>query len=223
MMPQGFEWFIVIWMYLRNLIGPIVVFVLVAVIAVMAFRINGRLKRLGDAAAAQTGAGCPANTSPKQADEANAKQAKLQRDLERARLEVDLADAGLTRRERTVLLATCEGMTLAALADDLGVSRSTVGTYSTRAYEKLGVSTREEAQAWLSRRAFAHALADKGLTDGEVEVALMAADGASTADIAQALTLSEAAINSRLQQAYGKLGIHSRANLAGLRDATVSR
>ena len=63
MMSQGFEWFIVIWMYLRNLIGPIVVFVLVAVIAVMAFRINGRLKRLGDAAAAQTGAGCPANTS----------------------------------------------------------------------------------------------------------------------------------------------------------------
>ena len=59
--------------------------------------------------------------------------------------------------------------------------------------------------------------------DAEKIRALMAADGASTADIAQALTLSEAAINSRLQQAYGKLGIHSRADLAGLRDATVSR
>lgn len=223
MMPQGFEWFIVIWMYLRNLIAPIIVFVLVAVIAVMAFRINGRLKRLGDAAAAQAGAGSPANASSKQTDEADVKQTKLQRELERARLEVDLADAGLTRRERTVLLATCEGMTLAALADDLGVSRSTVGTYSTRAYEKLGVSTREEAQAWLRSRSFAHGLADRGLTEAEVETALLAADGVSSADIAKQLVLSEAAVNSRLQQIYGKLGIHGRSELAALREASVSR
>ena len=212
MMPQGFEWVLAAWYYATSVIAPIILFVLAVLVAVKYLR-SGKKQPPAPQSA-------PTSASSVEAD---ANREKLARNLERARLEVDLADAGLTRRERTVLLATCEGMTLAALADDLGVSRSTVGTYSTRAYEKLGVSTREEAQAWLSRRAFAHALADKGLTDGEVEVALMAADGASTADIAQALTLSEAAINSRLQQAYGKLGIHSRADLAGLRDATVSR
>ena len=64
-----------------------------------------------------------------------------------------------------------------------------------------------------------HALSDAGLTDGEVEVALMVADGASTADVAESLVLSEAAVNSRLQQVYSKLGVHSRAELAAMRGA----
>lgn len=212
MMPQGFEWFIVAWYYGTSVIAPIVLFVLAVLVAVKYLR-SGKN---------QPPAPQPAPTLASLV-EADANREKLTRDLERARLEVDLADAGLTRRERTVLLATCEGMTLAALADDLGVSRSTVGTYSTRAYEKLGVSTREEAQAWLHSRSFAHGLTDRGLTEAEVETALLAADGATTSDIAQRLVLSEAAVNSRLQQIYGKLGIHGRSELAALREASVSR
>lgn len=216
MLPTGaYEWVMVIWFYATQVVAPIILFVLAVLVAVKYLRggrgdAKGAALREAEAAAAPTGA------------EADAARERLERDLERARLEVDLADAGLTRRERTVLLAACDGMTLSAIADDLGVTRSTAGTYSTRAYEKLGVSTREEAQAWLSRRAFAHALADRGLTEGEVDAALMAADGASSADIAEKLVLSEAAINSRLQQAYGKLGIHGRPELARLRESVAA-
>lgn len=211
MLPtSALEWFNVIWYYAKSFVAPIILFVLAVLVAVKYLRSGRRDKRAAEQAA-------PA-VSSQAAVEADAARAKLEHDLERARLEVDLADAGLTRRERTVLLALCDGMTLAAIADDLGITRSTAGTYSTRAYEKLGVSTREEAQAWLARCTFAHSLADRGLTPGEVDAALMAADGASTADIAEKLVLSEAAINSRLQQAYGKLGIHGRAELASLRN-----
>ncbi|MBM6756103.1 LuxR family transcriptional regulator [Collinsella tanakaei] len=211
MLPiSAIEWFYVTWYYVTNFVAPIILFVLAVLVAVKYLRSGRRDKKVAE----QTVPAVPPETTV----EADAARAKLEHDLERARLEVDLADAGLTRRERTVLLAVCDGMTLAAIADDLGVSRSTAGTYSTRAYEKLGVSTREEAQAWLARCAFAHGLADRGLTPGEVDAALMAADGASTAKIAEKLVLSEAAVNSRLQQVYGKLRIHGRAELAALRN-----
>lgn len=231
-----FEWIMVIWFYATNVIGPMIVFVLVVLTAVMVVRINGRLKRRDRAAGASSAmptAGVAsqreaaqeagdANGSTDVARAADAERARLARKLERARRATDLADQGLTRRERTVLLAACEGRTFATLAEELGVSRSTVGTYCTRAYEKLGVSSREEAQAWLARRAFAHRLEDAGLTEGEVEVALAVADGASAADVAASLVLSEAAVKSRLQQAYAKLGIHSRADLVRLREAAVA-
>lgn len=220
MAPVGFEWIVVIWYYATVVVGPVILFALVVLIAVVALRINGRLKRMMPA---QTDAGAPLGDASDAAggsdDDGSAERRRLQDGLEHARRELDLADAGLTRRERTVLLAACEGRTFASLAEEIGVSRSTVGTYCTRAYEKLGVDSREAALAWLERRSFAHALSDAGLTDGEVEVALMVADGASTADVAESLVLSEAAVNSRLQQVYSKLGVHSRAELAAMRGA----
>lgn len=213
MTPKGIEWIVVIWYYATQVVGPILAFVMIVALVILALRINGRLKRLGYQAAT------PNSSSEEPAAPSEEAAKAAERKLESARLELDLADAGLTRRERTVLLAACEGRTFASLAEDMGVSRSTVGTYCNRAYEKIGAASREEAMAWLSDRRFAHRLVDAGLTEGEVEGALLAASGATTADIAQKLVLSESAVNSRLQQAYGKLGVHGRADLAKMKEA----
>lgn len=127
-----------------------------------------------------------------------------------------LAARGLSERESTVLQGICSGKTLAALAEELGVSRSTVGTYCTRAYEKLGVSSKEAARVGLVRLRREHLLVAAGLSDREAEVAVLAADNISTADIAAKLVISEATVNSHLQQAYTKLDVRSRAEVAEL-------
>jgi DNA-binding CsgD family transcriptional regulator len=50
----------------------------------------------------------------------------------------------LTTREREVILRILDGVTAERIADDLGIRPTTVITYRTRAYEKLGVSSRRE-------------------------------------------------------------------------------
>lgn len=56
---------------------------------------------------------------------------------------------GLSERERSVLLGSLQGRSLAQLARELGVSRSTAGTYRLRAYTKLGVESLEDARELL--------------------------------------------------------------------------
>ena len=131
-------------------------------------------------------------------------------------LDDELVARGLSERERAVLQGVCAGKTLAALADELDVSRSTVGTYCTRAYEKLDVDSKEAAQKELTRLRCKRPLMTAGLSEREAEVAALAADGMSDADIAAKLVISEATVGSHLQQAYAKLGVHSRSELAGL-------
>jgi len=50
----------------------------------------------------------------------------------------------LTEREREVILRILDGVTADRIAEDLGISSTTVVTYRSRAYQKLGVSTRRE-------------------------------------------------------------------------------
>lgn len=133
-----------------------------------------------------------------------------------------LAARGLSERERTVLQGVCDEKTFAALAEELGVSRSTVGTYCTRAYEKLGVSSKEDAKAELARLTRCGLLAAAGLSERETEVAVLAADGTATSDIAATLVVSEATVSSHLQQAYAKLGVHSRTELMTLLGASAT-
>lgn len=134
-------------------------------------------------------------------------------------LDDELTAHGLSERERSVLQGVCAGKTLSVLADEVGVSRSTAGTYCTRAYEKLGVASKEEAQKELARLSCKRLLTTAGLSEREAEVAAFAADDLSAADIAAELVLSEATVSSHLQHAYTKLGVHSRSELlAMLRD-----
>ena len=54
----------------------------------------------------------------------------------------------------------------------------------------------------------------RALTDRELQVAQMASGGASSADLAARLGLSVRTVENHLQQAYSKLGVSSRAQLA---------
>lgn len=58
----------------------------------------------------------------------------------------------LTTREREVLLRILDGLTTERIAMDLAIRPTTVITYRTRAYEKLGVSSRRELFAVVLRK-----------------------------------------------------------------------
>lgn len=58
----------------------------------------------------------------------------------------------LTTREREVLLRILDGVTTERIAEDLLIRPTTVITYRTRAYEKLGVSSRRELFATVLRQ-----------------------------------------------------------------------
>ena len=58
----------------------------------------------------------------------------------------------LTAREVDVAELTVEGLTNAAIGERLGISPRTVETHLNRIREKLGVGTKAEIAAWISRR-----------------------------------------------------------------------
>ena len=60
--------------------------------------------------------------------------------------------ARLTAREREVLTRILDGVTVNRIAEDLKLRPTTVATYRMRAYEKLGVASRQELFATVLRR-----------------------------------------------------------------------
>jgi DNA-binding NarL/FixJ family response regulator len=66
--------------------------------------------------------------------------------------EPDSADAGLTARERDVLTLLAKGLTVAAVADMLGITANTASGYVKNVYRKLNVSCRAEATLEAARR-----------------------------------------------------------------------
>ncbi|RYY97887.1 MAG: LuxR family transcriptional regulator, partial [Comamonadaceae bacterium] len=60
--------------------------------------------------------------------------------------------ARLTDREREVLTRILDGVTVNRIAEDLKLRPTTVATYRLRAYEKLGVTCRQELFATLLRQ-----------------------------------------------------------------------
>jgi DNA-binding CsgD family transcriptional regulator len=60
--------------------------------------------------------------------------------------------ARLTDREREVLTRILDGVTVNRIAEDLNLRPTTVATYRLRAYEKLGVNSRQELFATVLRR-----------------------------------------------------------------------
>jgi DNA-binding CsgD family transcriptional regulator len=50
----------------------------------------------------------------------------------------------LTKRERQVILRILDGVTVQQIAEELGLKPTTIITYRSRAYEKLGISSRRE-------------------------------------------------------------------------------
>jgi DNA-binding CsgD family transcriptional regulator len=57
---------------------------------------------------------------------------------------IDQLCSQLTQRERQVILRILDGVTVEQIAGELGLKPTTVITYRSRAYEKLGISSRRE-------------------------------------------------------------------------------
>ena len=55
-----------------------------------------------------------------------------------------LDDTNLSPREKQVVLLLLQGMTLRQVAPELGLTPSTVSTYSKAIYKKLGINSRAE-------------------------------------------------------------------------------
>lgn len=150
MMPTGFEW-VVIWFTLFiNVILPVAAMIAVIVLVVHLVR-KGR--KGGSSAGASPAV--PAGSQAAGAPPASAAPGRLSKEAA-AKIDRMLASHNLTDRERDILMGVYAGKTQAQIAEELFLSRSTVGTYCTRAYEKLGVETKDEALALLD-----HAAADE--------------------------------------------------------------
>lgn len=149
MLPKGFEWVVIIVMGLIYYVLPIVLVAVLVVFLVRRFskRDAARTNAVPEAPAAPAAPVAPA------ANQAQADVAPASSDEERIRIDRLLAEHNLTDRERDILIGVYRGKTQAQLADEMYLSRSTVGTYCTRAYEKLGVATKEDALELLRRTA----------------------------------------------------------------------
>jgi DNA-binding NarL/FixJ family response regulator len=72
----------------------------------------------------------------------------------------ELAEFGLTSREREVLTLIADGRSNGQIADELVISRKTASVHVSNILAKLGVSTRVEAAALAHRRGLTRARAD---------------------------------------------------------------
>jgi len=81
--------------------------------------------------------------------------------------------ARLTEREREVLTRILDGATVNRIAQDLKLRPTTVATYRLRAYEKLGVTSRQELFAAMLRNRAAAANSAPPFASAENRVALL--------------------------------------------------
>lgn len=147
MFPKGFEWVVLIVTFLFMLL-PIIIAVLAVVLIVR--KMNR--KRGSSPDAPDAGRSTPAE--PLAPERSAVAGSDMDADGKaRARIDRLLAEHNLTDRERDILIGIYQGKTQAQLAEELFLSRSTIGTYCTRAYEKLGVASKDEALCALKRAA----------------------------------------------------------------------
>jgi DNA-binding NarL/FixJ family response regulator len=116
--------------------------------------------------------------------------------------------------------ATLVAAELAALAAEL--HRAGGGAGAAAAAELRCRRLRERCDPAASP-AFARLAGDERLTDRERELAELAAQGWSNADIAGHLVLSVRTVENHLQRVYRKLGVRGRSDLAGVLGVTARR
>lgn len=129
----------------------------------------------------------------------------------------------LSAQERRVLVELARGHSNKFIAYDLGLATSTVAALLARAARKLGCTSR--VALIRAGRALAHQVtarhdlspdeeAPGHLTSTEWDIAALALQGQTTAQIATARGVARATVSSQLQSIYRKLGVGSRAELA---------
>lgn len=148
MMPNGFEWVVIVVMILGRVV-PVIAIVLLIIVLWRHLRKNKREEETGEAAPIEAPSNTPGVIGHAAASNDSAGP-RTPLTSERAEaIERTLLEHGLTERERVVVMGVYAGKTHATLADELFLSRSTVGTYCQRAYEKLGVADKDALVAYL--------------------------------------------------------------------------
>lgn len=142
---------------------------------------------------------------------------------------------GLTQRERQVAEFVGLGRSAKEIAYLFGVSTSAVSNAIARVQVKLGLGSRVEVAAFFAPSGLRSRLAEFELageplaaaslplldgeivgllTDAERDVALLVLQGATNAAIGAARDTSEHTVAAQLQSIFGKVGVHSRSELA---------
>ena len=142
---------------------------------------------------------------------------------------------GLTLRERQVAEFLGLGRSAKEVAYLLGVSNSAISNAIARVQAKLGLGSRVEVAAFFAPSGLRARLADfdlageplavaslplldaaivERLTEAERDVALLLLQGATNAAIGAARDTSEHTVAAQLQSIFGKVGVHSRSELA---------
>lgn len=151
MMPNGFEWVVIVVMILGRVV-PVIAIVLLIIVLWRHLRKNKREEETGEAAPVVP-IEAPSNTPGVIGHAAASNDSAgpcTPLTSERAEaIERTLLEHGLTERERVIVMGIYAGKTHAALAEELFLSRSTVGTYCKRAYEKLGVADKDALVSYL--------------------------------------------------------------------------
>ncbi len=131
--------------------------------------------------------------------------------------------AALTDRERDSARSLLQGMSAQVAAEAMGVSPSSVGSYRSRAYEKLGVGSgrelialRESLSEPMGIEGLKGRLREKGLGETQANVCALIAAGKTTSEIASELGIATGTVNSARAYGYRLLHVHSREELVEL-------
>lgn len=141
--------------------------------------------------------------------------------------ETAFAAAGLSSREKDAARSVLAGMTAEQASALMGVDASTVASYRQRAYAKLGLDNAQELterygtpgekdqRAAVPTETYKR-LRAHGLNETQARVLALVAEGLTTSEIAEALTIARGTVNSARANGYRLLHIHSREELAEL-------
>lgn len=121
--------------------------------------------------------------------------------------------AVMTARQREVVALVAEGHSNIAIAQVLFLSARTVQTHVSDLLRITGARSRAEIAA-LAARGSASALVS--LTPRQREIAGLIARGLRNAEIARALSLSDKTVENHVSEILRRLGLRSRAGVAGL-------
>lgn len=134
----------------------------------------------------------------------------------------------LPDQERAILHMLIEGRTIPRIAQELFLSESAVKYHVQKLYRRFDVHSRSELNEAIGRLSHTHPTGpvaeetlarEHDLTAREKDILVLIARGATVAETAQKLTISENTVKTHVKRVYGKLGVHSKQEVIDMVNA----